>query len=268
MVTVSAASPGRAHDPDRAWAELFVLAYSPVWMLCVGAAMATGWVDYWGDGAYLAFGLAMGLPMVGGPMLLHRRLGDGRRWSEAYWLKLNLWVGIVVTFGTYFGTHYFFDLMGMRYGFPVGWTLQARVVGHTGGSVPLFMYPLTQAYFMTYFVGLTVAWRWARTRFGLGRFGTIAALVALSYGVAAGETILMANDLIGRYFAYADRTRMIGLGSLGYMIYFVIGVPMLARMDRPHAPRWTLGRVALEALATCMLILWGLELWAQAVGPL
>lgn len=237
-------------------------------MVCVGLVMATGWISSWSDTGYLLFGIAMGAPMLLGPAVVHRRFAPTEPRLQSHWLALNLWIAILVAFGTYFGTHYFFDLMGMRYRFPVRWTFEAKVLGRTGGEVPVFMYPLTQAYFMTYFVGLSVGWRWLRRRFDLGTIGSTAVLLGLSYAVAFGETFFMANEFIGRYFAYADRERMLGLGSIGYAIYFVIGVPMLARLETQTARQWSAGRVALEALATSMMILCGLEIWAQVVGPL
>jgi cycloeucalenol cycloisomerase len=179
-----------------------------------------------------------------------------------------VWVAILVAFGTYFGTHYFFDLMGMIYGFPVTWTLESPVLGRNAGDVPLFMYPLTQAYF----VGMSVAYRWLRTRYDLRGLGRAIVVLALAYAVAFAETFAMANDLIAEYFAYADRARMLALGSFGYAVYFVVGLPIAFRIDEPTdddpAPCWSALRVARDVLVATMLILCGLELWAQLVGPL
>lgn len=264
--------PVAAHDrwlssnPDKRWAEAYFLVYSAGWMIAVVLVILTGWIRAFEDVGYLVFSLAVGLPAVVGPLLLHGRRGDGRPWRESFWLKLNVWVFILVAFGTYFGTHYFFDLMGMRYGFPVAWTFDAEVVGRHGGAVPVFMYPLTQAYFVTYYVGLTVVLRWLVRRFSLGRVGLVVALLALSYAVAFAETYFMASPHIAEYFEYADRDRMLAVGSFGYMVYFVIGVPMVRRIDEDGP--WPLRRVVLEALATCMMVLCALELWAQLVGPL
>jgi len=68
-------------------------------------------------------------------------------------------------------------------------------------------------------------------------------------------------------FAYASRRRMLKLGSLGYASYFIAGLPMARRIDSGGV-RWTLERVVIEALATCMMILALLEVWAKTVGPL
>lgn len=256
-----------AEDPAKAWAELYFLAQSPLWMLAVGLVIFTGWVHGWEDLGYLTFGLVAAAPAVVGPLLLRSRPDRDQPFWHAYWFRFNVWCFILVAFGTYFGTGYFFALMGMRYGFPVEWTFAAEVVGRGGGAVPVFMYPLTQAYFVTYFAALGVVLRWIRRTFGLGALGTAVTVGILAYATAFAETFFMANEHLAAYFGYADRERMLALGSFGYAIYFVVGLPMVARMDEDHC-RWPLGRVVLEALATCMMILVGLEAWAKIVGPL
>ena len=77
----------------------------------------------------------------------------------------------------------------------------------------------------------------------------------------------MASGLLSDLFAYGDRDRMLRVGSLGYASYFVVGLPMVQRIDA-RGEDWTLGRVVIEALATCIGILILLEVWAKVVGPL
>lgn len=244
-----------------------MLVYSPIWMLAVGVAMLSGTMRGWSDAQYLAFGLAVGLPPVLGPLLFRQRPDAELPFWQTFWFKLNVWVFILVAFGTYFGTAYFFDLMGMRYGFPVQWTLQAELVGRSPQTVPIFMYPLTQAYFLTYFVVMTVVLRKLERTLGLGAFGRVLAICVLAYGVAWLETFAMAADAIGEWFSYADKARMLRLGSLGYAAYFIVGLPLVRKIDE-GAERWPLHQVALQALAACMLILCLLEAWAKLVGPL
>jgi cycloeucalenol cycloisomerase len=254
-------------DPAKAWGELFFLAQTPLWIAAVAIVIATGWIHAWGDGGYLAFGFVAAAPAMLGPLLLRSRPERDQPFWRSYWFRFNVWCFVLVAFGTYFGTGYFFDLMGMRYGFPDAWTLQAEVVGRGDGTVPVFMYPLTQAYFVTYFAVGVVVLRGLRRRFGLGRVGSAVVVAVLAYTTAFAETFFMANEQLAAYFSYADRDRMLTLGSFGYAIYFVVGLPMVYRMDEDGS-RWPLPRVLLEALATCMMILVGLELWAKLVGPL
>jgi cycloeucalenol cycloisomerase len=240
-------------DPEKAWAERWLLGYSAAWMLVVALVIVSGWIHTWGDLGYLVFSLVLGGAAIVGPWLWPGRPDRHRKPWECWWLKLNAWVAVLVVFGTYFGTHYFFDLMGMRYRFPVTWTLEAEVVGKSSQTVPLFMYPLTQAYFVTYFVAAPIALRRLEGVLGRGWVGQALAVLVLAYGIA--------------YFEYADRDKMLAFGSLGYAAYFVVGLPLVRRIDE-NGERWPLSRVVMEALGASMLILFLLDAWATVVGPL
>jgi len=260
-------SPWFSNNPEKAWAERWFLGYSAAWMLAVALVIATGWIFTWGDPGYLLFSLALGGTALVGPWLWPGRPDRDRAPWQTWWFKLNAWVFVLVAFGTYFGTHYFFDLMGMRYAFPVTWTLQAEVVGHSSQTVPLFMYPLTQAYFVSYYVLASMALRRLSRALDLGASGRMIAIFVLGYAIAWMETFAMASDALERYFAYADQARMLRWGSLAYASYFVVGLPLVSRIDE-EGERWPLTKVLLHALAACMLILCALEVWAKLVGPL
>ncbi len=244
-----------------------ILAQSGLWMAAVGFVIITGLVRSWGDAEYLVFSLAVAAPAVFIPAFSRTRPDRGRPWRQCYWFKLNVWVAVVVAFGTYFGTHYFFDFMGMRYAFGAKWTFDAAGLGHSGQHVPVFMYPLTHAYFMTYYAVLMVGERAVVRRLRPGMLGRALVVLALAYAIAFAETFCMASDLLGDLFAYEKRGTMLAIGSFGYAVYFVIGLPMVRRIDA-DGTSWTLGRVVLEALATCMAILVLLEVWAKLMGPL
>lgn len=252
---------------DRAWTERAILAQSPLWIAAVALVMLTGVLRRWDDAGYLCFSVAAAAPSVLVPALSRARPDHGRPWVRCYWFKLHVWVAIVVFFGTYFGTHYFFDLMGMRYAFDVRWNFESDILGHSGQRVPVFMYPLTHAYFMTYFTLLIVAdralVRWLRP----GPMGRAAVVVCLSYTLAFAETLFMASSLLSDLFAYQNHGRMLLVGSFGYASYFVVGLPSVRRIDA-GGELWTIQRVVVEALATSMAILILLEVWAKVIGPL
>lgn len=255
-----------AANPEKAWAERFLLAVSPLWIAAVAIVVLSGALRGWNDAQYLVFSCACAAPAALGPALV--RNPAAQPLAQRYWVKLNVWVAIVVFFGTYFGTHYFFDLMGMRYAFGSQWTFQSNVMGHSGQRVPIFMYPLTHAYFMTYFTVLVVADRTLRARLNPGPLGRALIIAALSYAIAFAETFFMATDMMRDLFAYEQKDRMLAFGSIGYAVYFVIGLPLVRGIDERPDERWSLGRVVLEALGACMAILLLLEAWAQLVGPL
>ena len=271
-------------DPGKAWAERFFLLYSPVWIAAVAAVMLSGALRRWGDAGFMTFAVAVSAPLVLVPALLHRRVPALARtpWYRSYWLKFNLWIFLFVWVGTYFLTHYFFDVLGMRYAFPTRWTLDAALVGRSDGAVPLFMYPLTQAYFVSYHAAMIVALRRVRRALGLAapshlspgtarwprRVLLALAALALAYGVAYAETLFMASDAISGLFWYADKPRMLRWGSLFYACYFLVSLPLLYRLDEPPGPTFSPGRAALEALAAGMLVFMILDALALLLGPL
>lgn len=255
-------------DPGKAWAERFFLLWTPVWIAAVGVVMATGALKRWDDGDFMLFSVAVSAPLLVIPALLHRRVPAlaATPWYASYWFKFNLWIFLFVWVGTYFLTHYFFDVLGMRYEFPTRWNLDAALVGSGRDQVPLFLYPLTQAYFMTYHVGMTVLYRRLRTRWSLGWPARIALMFVLAYAVAFAETFFMAIPALRDVFSYPDRGRMLLVGSLFYASYFVISLPVFSQIDE-HEP-WTLGRTIGSALAVCMGVLIVLDGWALVFGSL
>lgn len=262
-------------NPGKAWAERFFLLYSPFWMAAVALVQLTGWMKSWGDLGFLLFGLGIMAPLVVVPLLRPAEADRGRPWYLRYWFRFNCWVWIFVWIASYFYTHYFFDYLGMRYRFPVQWTLDAAIAGQHGsgaGAVPFFLYLVTQAYFVTYFTAMVVLLRWLRTRFDLGILARALAVVGLAYVVAFAETFFMANDLLKDYFSYASRSRMLAYGSLFYACYFIVSAPLVARLDEEErggeAPQPALPRVCLESLGAGMLALIILDAWALLLGPL
>jgi cycloeucalenol cycloisomerase len=262
-------------DPGKAWAERFFLLYTPVWIAAVGLVMATGALKRWDDVDFLIFAVAVSAPLLLIPALRHRRVPAlaATPWYASYWFKFNLWIFLFVWVGTYFLTHYFFDVLGMRYAFPTRWTLDAALVGSGRGEVPVFMYPLTQAYFVSYHAAMIVALRRLHRALGPGAGWSrplvlALATIILAYAVAYGETLFMASDLIADLFWYADKPRMLRWGSLFYACYFLVSLPLLYPMDEPPRPRHTAGRAALEALAAGMLVLMILDALALLLGPL
>ena len=260
--------PSTEPNATQIWTLKIILLQSPLWILAVAAVMHTGVLRHWNDTTYLLFSVSAAAPSFLLPAFLPSRPDRARPWYQTYYAKLHAWVAILGAFGTYFGTHYFFDLMGMRYAFTgARWTFDAVVVGKSGQQVPVFMYPLTHAYFMTYFAALMAAESAVVERMRLGFVGRAVVVFGLSYAVAFAETFFMASPLLSDMFAYRNRERMLKVGSLGYGLYFVVGLPMVRRVD-DNGESWTLGRVIIEALAASMMILVLLEAWARLVGSL
>lgn len=242
--------------------ERFVLAYSPVWILAVAVVQLGGLMTSWGNLTYLLFGVGLALPLVIWP-LLRGTPDQDLPWTERYWVRFNLWIGLFTWSGSYFVTHIFFQSLGMKYRFPTDWTFEAVIGGSGSEKVPFFLYLMTQAYFATYHVVmarlLRAVRRWARP----GRVGVALAIAGIAYVVAFAETFAMANPLLADYFEYTDRDFMLWIGSTGYAMLFIVSLPMFERIDRDG--RWSLGRTALEGMAASWLALQLIDLWAMLV---
>jgi cycloeucalenol cycloisomerase len=256
-------------NPSKAWGEKFFLIYSPIWIAGVALIQHSAMYKAWEDLGIMLWSFAMATPLVLYPAIFRNESNLGRKWYESYWLKMNLWIWIFTWIGSYFGTEYFFDVLGMRYDFPTTWNLDAELVGRGSGEVPFALYVQTQAYFMTYHTVAVVVMRRVRTS-ALGRhFGVFPLVVlGLCYAIAYAETLFMANDFMADQFHYLDRERMLKYGSIFYGCYFVVSFPMVYRLDETEAERWSLGRTAFEALAAGMLVLILLDAWAKLIGPL
>jgi cycloeucalenol cycloisomerase len=253
-------------NPRKAAAERFYLLYSPIWIVVVGVVMLSGMYRAWTDAGFMLFGLALAAPLVLVPYLTARAEEAARPFWQTVWFRINLWIAIFVFVGSYVFTHYFFDVVGMHYAFPTTWNYQAELVGHSGRSVPLFLYPMTMAYFMTYHIGAGVLYRKLATTLALGKLGRVAVIVVLAYAVAFAETFCMAVPALADVFSYADRTRMLIWGSLFYGSFFVISIPAFIELDE-HEP-WTLTRTVGSALAVSMAVFIVLDTWAKFIGPL
>jgi cycloeucalenol cycloisomerase len=272
LATVHAAEGGHwfSRNPSKAWGEKFFLAYSPFWMIGMGVLMQTGTGGRWGDLALNLAILALAAPAVVVPALIRDESLLGRAWHETYWFKFNLWIAIFATIGSYFGSEYFFDVLGMIYNYPqLDWRIDSKLLGSGQQTVPLIMYASAYYYFLTYHTCAVLVMRRVRT----SRWGASAAVwplivLAAAYGFAYLETYAMAGGSIAEQFGYRDLPRMLRWGSLIYACYFVVSFPMVYRLDEHEGESWSLARVCFESLAAGMLVLFLLDFAARFVGTL
>lgn len=257
-------------NPSKAWGEKFFLAYTPFWILCMGLLMESGSGGRWGDfGLNLAM-LAIFAPLLVVPALLRDETSLGRPWYRTYWFKFNVWIGVYAAIGSYFGSEYFFDVLGMVYNYPqLSWRLDSVLLGSGEQTVPLIMYPSAHFYFVTYHTASVILMRRGRTSRLLGHAWCWPFVVlTAAYAFAYAETFAMAGGAIAEQFSYRDLPRMLRWGSLFYACYFVVSFPMIYRLDEAPEDDWALGRVCLEALAAGMLLLLLLDTATRFVGRL
>jgi cycloeucalenol cycloisomerase len=270
-IGASATVPSRwfSSNPDKAWVEKFFLLYSPLWMASMAVMMLTGWDKQWSDTALLVQGFAVALPVLLVPMLLAARFTT-TKWHESYWLKANLYLFLFGFFGNYFGSEYFFDVLGMVYNYPqVTTTFDSALVGSGRQTVPLIMYCYTHVYFMTYHATANIALRRMR-QLPLPAMWLLFPLFVflIGYFWAWMETTAMANPLMASSFYYRKMELMLKYGSAIYATYFVASFPIYYFIGETAHKPWSLLQTAAGALSASMLTFYLLDFAARWVGHL
>ncbi|HEY9034308.1 MAG TPA: hypothetical protein VIN71_10250 [Pseudomonadales bacterium] len=256
-------------NPDKAWVEKLFLVYSPVWMLIMLAAMVFGWDTSFSDAGLLILSLVVALPILLLPALLAKKY-SATPWRQSYWLKANIYLFVFSVFGNYFGSEYFFDVLGMVYNFPNATTnLDAALVGSGRQQVPLIMYFLTHAYFMTYHATANIVLRRLRNLKlpgGIALFGLF--VFVIGYVWAFLETKAMANPLMEGNFHYEKMEVMLAYGSAIYALYFIASFPIYYFIDEDKGRSWSLLQVTAGGLSASMLTFFLLDIAAHWVGSL
>jgi hypothetical protein len=239
---------------DKRFTEIFVLAYTPVWIGAVLWAMTSGVLRVWGDVEHLAFGIALALPVFAMPFVPRK---SAPPLVERHAFRFALLVTLFSLLQCWFGSQLFFDVFGMRYGF------------HTSivwNGTPAFRYFMTIAYFATYYAVQVVLWRAIRRRFS-SPFAITLARAAIAYLTAFAETAGMANDLLAEWFSYTDRTFVMLWGSIAYGAIFFVTLPLFYELDEDaaEAPRLGAATMRLLALTTICFVIY--EFYSLIVGP-
>lgn len=257
-------------NPSKAWGEKFFLIYSPIWMITIGLVMGLGITKRIGDWGYLAIGLLVAVPLVAAPALIHDESALGRRWYQTYWLKANLYIAIFNFTANYFCSEYFFDVLGMVYDFPtIALSFDATLVGSGQQKVPIVMYLLTQAYFITYHTTAIIVLRRIRTaRLPMGRVVWPLVVALVAYFWAWMETKAMANPWMESQFYYRDMERMLAYGSLFYALYFIASFPIFYKIDEGRDASWSLQATAAAACSAGLIMLVLLDFAAAIFGPI
>lgn len=259
-----------ASNPDKAWVEKFFLLYTPIWIGLMAMMMFTGWAGTWGNTALLLHSLVVALPILIVPMLLARRHPSPLPWYQRYWFKVNVYLALFSFVGNYFGSEYFFDVLGMVYHFThASTTWDAALLGSGKQPVPLIMYFYTHAYFMTYHATANIALRQVqRLRLPAPTVVLGLAVFVIGYLWAWAETKAMANPMMAELFYYEKMDLMLRYGSAIYAIYFVASFPIYSLMDEKAQKPWSLAQAAAGALSAGMITLTLLDFATKWVGKL
>jgi len=249
-----------SHEPARQATERWYLLYTPLWVGLVALVLFSGAFSRWDDRAYLLFGVAVALPIWLWPVLKERHLGITQRHAA----KTALYITALSFLQNYFGTPFFTRCFGLEYRFP------ARIALN---GYPVFLSLLTVAYFATYFAVMQVGLRWGERllpAFGRAPWGATVRRVFLTFVLACAlayvETLTMATELLRGYFAYADKQRMLRVGSLCYGTLLFVAQLAYLRIDADAQKPTPLRRVLWDAFAVSMLVLCAYELYAYLLG--
>ena len=243
-----------AERSSKRLGEKAVLAYTPVWILCMIAIVWTRWYETFGPHEYIGVGVAMVIPILLLPLLFKE---ESVPFCSRYIVKANVYIAILSYIGNHFYTHYFYNVLGMRYTGPLAEGIHIN-------SVPLSMFLMTHVYFMSYHVSVSLILRVVRgaTTGGNARFIVSSiVIVILALLTAAGETWTISSF---PYYTYPDLYSMMTTGSVFYSLFFVVTFPMFFRLDEDSC--WSLSRVVLEALAAMMMVLVCADWWRLLVN--
>ena len=236
-------------NPSKRWAELFLLAYSPVWIAIITFCEVTRVFARWSDAGHLAFGIGLALPIWVIPLVYPSPADRALPLASRHIIRFNFFIFVWTFLQVWFGSDLFFDFLGMEYHFPVTWTAHRS---------PVFLYFVTIAYFSTYYTVMQIIWRAFRTRFPSSPLvANVLVLMAIGYCIAFTETSGMATDMMRDYFRYRDKQFTLVFGSLCYGTIFVISLPLVYRLDENTQPdgRRTLSSLFWDACAANTVVL-------------
>jgi cycloeucalenol cycloisomerase len=264
-------------NDDKAWAERLYLWFIPLFFLISGIYSRSAWANS-SSLMNLMQGVMLWLPYcVILPLVLRR--GTGVPFYRQWWFRFQLYVAVIVFLLSYFGTEYFFDVLGMRYRYEhLSWYLDSALLGPDQASalvankrVPLGMYPTTMAFFTIYHItAIVFVRRIVRATQGLGvaarRIIYALALFAMACFFAFAETLLFMSAP-SKTAWYIDLPTMLTIGTLFYSMDFIFTFPSIYRLDEdPARAPWSLGRIVIEAAAACMGALLLADLWTLIFG--
>lgn len=267
-------------NPDKAWAEKFYLVFIPIFFGYNAVIQKMGWLDV-GNFWHVTQNLLMWVPYcILLPLWLRRN--SGIPWNHSFWFKFNVYMAVYVFYATYFHTEYFFEVLGMRYRFPeVTLYLDSALLGPKEATalqefkkIPVGMYLNTMAFFTVYHITSVICMRRVKT-LTLGfsplvqKLLWVVIVAATAFFFAWAETFFyMTNDASANVW-YVDLPRMLRIGSVCYMLYFLVSFPNIYRIDEEPAQQpWSIPRLIIEASFVSMTVLLLLDIFTWIVGPI
>jgi cycloeucalenol cycloisomerase len=101
--------PESSSQPSKRAYEMFVLSYTPFWILAFGVIVAFGLYETFDEWSYMKVCVGLSLPFLLQPVLFpstgYNSPDQNRPLMERYSFKANLWIAIYSFIGNYWYTH-------------------------------------------------------------------------------------------------------------------------------------------------------------------
>jgi cycloeucalenol cycloisomerase len=270
-----------SENPDKAWGEKFFLSFLPIFLIFNEVMIQKGWLET-GNFWNVAQNFLLWVPYC---ILLpaYLRRNSGVAWYQSYWLKFNVFIFFFNGWLTYFGTEWFYQLLGFHYNYPkVTWHFYSYVCGPGPGAsavqhklTPLGVYLSGTAFFIIYHTLAQIFMRRIKFLFSgspvLARqlvWIVIVGLAAWFFGWA--EPKLFNGQKAAQVATWYDNLpAMLKIGALFYALDFICSFPTVFQLDEYLAkPRWSAGHAFAMATTAAMGAMFLGDLWGWIVGPI
>jgi len=214
--------PCETEEPSKRAYELFVAAYTPVWIGIFGVIVATRLYEDFSPRMYIYFCGGLALPFLLQPLVFPSGPDAHRPLTQRYAFKANLWLAVYSFIGNYWYTHYFYSVLEAAYTMPNAIRLN---------NVPIAMFLATHFYFSTYHLFSNALLRKVVTTYKAGllrQFLFVSVVAVFSYFTAFMETLSISAY---PYWTFQDRNMAYTVGSAFYGIYFIVSFPAFFYFD-------------------------------------
>lgn len=218
--------PDAASQPSKRAYEIFVAAYTPVWIAAFVVIVTGQLYEDFSPTMYIVVCGGLALPFLLQPVLLPGALQQSpdanRRLTQRYAFKANVWLAVYSFIGNYWYTHYFYSVLSAAYTMPNAIRLN---------NVPIAMFCATHFYFSSYHLFSNAILRKIVTTYqptALRHVLFVATVAVFAYFTAFMETLTISAY---PYWTFEDRDMAYAVGSAFYGIYFIVSFPAFFFLD-------------------------------------
>jgi cycloeucalenol cycloisomerase len=218
--------PDPNQSPTKRAYEIFVAAYTPVWIGAFAVVVAFQLYEDFTPEMYIYFCGGLALPFLLQPIILP---GAGQNSPDAkrpllqrYAFKANVWLAVYSCIGNYWYTHYFYSVLQATYTMPNAIRIN---------NVPIAMFLATHFYFSTYHLFSNCMLRKIVTTYRRTIWRDllfVSSIGVFSYFTAFMETLTISSY---PYYTFRDRNMAYVVGSAFYGIYFIVSFPAFFFFD-------------------------------------